>query len=67
MARRDSVRSDSASAPRIFRSSTDMSAKSVRNTASSATMLIRLEAIWMTQSGAPASQESSHCFPCTKI
>src|SRR6476646_9922526 len=53
--------------PKIFRSSTDISAKSVRNTASNAPMLSRLDVIWMIQSGAAAIQESSHRFPCTKI
>ncbi len=39
-----------------------MSAKSVRNTPRTAAMLRRLEAIWITQSGAPASSERSQCF-----
>ena len=30
-------------------------------------MLSRLEAIWITQSGASGSSESSHCFATIKI
>jgi hypothetical protein len=30
-------------------------------------MLIKLDVIWISQFGAPAIQESSQRFPCTKI
>src|SRR6266446_5777993 len=53
--------------PRIFRSRTEMRAKSVRNTASTAAMLVRAETICITQSGAPARGESKCCFARTKI
>src|SRR5438270_12806983 len=53
--------------PRIFRSKTEMRAKSVRKTASSAAMLMRAEMICITQSDAPARGESKCCFARTKI
>jgi hypothetical protein len=43
-----------------------MSAKSVRNTASIAKILIKLDTTWTIQVGNPVSQESSHCFALRK-
>ena len=47
---------------RIFLSSTEMRAKSERNTASRAVILSRLETIWASQSGAPANEREDPLF-----
>src|SRR5204863_9019776 len=53
--------------PRIFRSSTEIAAKSVRKTPSKAAMLIRLETIAFSQSGRPESRDKIQCFALIKI
>src|SRR3954467_3825512 len=48
--------------PRIFLSSTEINAKSVMNTPRTPTILIRLETIPCTQSGADETNESNQPF-----